>query len=520
MSKVIAKVFIGVAVLFVFAAIAAADTSITRTGGWDCLDHLDPPASTAHNELHKAYESCVNKAETHPGEEFVVDPPQYRVTYTAPAPPPPPPPSPQCDDGVDNDGDGETDYPADDGCTDAADDDETDPPPPPPPPTGEAELIALDRPSGPAGPLWIYCYECPTPAEVFLDGVPVTVIADTEQEREAFTHPVDPAYGRRIDRIGIDVTTGGVVTVTGASNSLTFTDTGGTITQLTPADLPNGLEVGDYPADTLLLLRGGTYSGRTGGRRNPIIDWDATRQLMCYPGEQCILDATGGDAAIDMQPNKYGGGIVSGVECHSDRNTMCFQFNRGGGNPYFRVVGGRVYQGGGSGAFGSFGNMEGGFDLLFWKLIDSGNGGAFGHGVYMTGNGLNQDVNIMYGECRDFTNRMCVEVYGHNAGEIMRRLFIGYNYLPKNFTGTGSHYGIQVGDSDSISGPCQPGEEWIEDATVHANYVENNTDWAYRFRDNNGVFTITDNASVNNSGDFDIVCAGEVHASGNSPPVN
>lgn len=47
-----------------------------------------------------------------------------------PPPPPPPPPDPQCSDGIDNDGDGETDYPADDGCTDAQDDDETDPPPP------------------------------------------------------------------------------------------------------------------------------------------------------------------------------------------------------------------------------------------------------------------------------------------------------------------------------------------------------------------------------------------------------
>jgi hypothetical protein len=35
----------------------------------------------------------------------------------------------QCNDGIDNDGDGFTDFPADAGCADAADDDETDPPP-------------------------------------------------------------------------------------------------------------------------------------------------------------------------------------------------------------------------------------------------------------------------------------------------------------------------------------------------------------------------------------------------------
>ncbi|MDB5970652.1 MAG: hypothetical protein JWQ90_3102 [Hydrocarboniphaga sp.] len=41
--------------------------------------------------------------------------------------PPPPPPPPQCSDGIDNDGDGQIDYPADKGCTDANDNDEYNP---------------------------------------------------------------------------------------------------------------------------------------------------------------------------------------------------------------------------------------------------------------------------------------------------------------------------------------------------------------------------------------------------------
>ena len=46
------------------------------------------------------------------------------------APPPPPPaPKPQCSDGIDNDGDGLIDFPADKGCTSADDNDEVDPPP-------------------------------------------------------------------------------------------------------------------------------------------------------------------------------------------------------------------------------------------------------------------------------------------------------------------------------------------------------------------------------------------------------
>jgi len=42
----------------------------------------------------------------------------------------PPPPKPACSDGIDNDGDGKVDYPADPGCDSASDTDETDPAPP------------------------------------------------------------------------------------------------------------------------------------------------------------------------------------------------------------------------------------------------------------------------------------------------------------------------------------------------------------------------------------------------------
>jgi hypothetical protein len=54
--------------------------------------------------------------------------------------PVPPPPNPQCSDGVDNDHDGLTDYPADPGCSSASDNDETNAPPPPPP--GNCDLHA------------------------------------------------------------------------------------------------------------------------------------------------------------------------------------------------------------------------------------------------------------------------------------------------------------------------------------------------------------------------------------------
>lgn len=47
---------------------------------------------------------------------------------------PPPPPPAACSDTLDNDSDGLIDYPADPGCSSAADTDETNAPPPPPPP--------------------------------------------------------------------------------------------------------------------------------------------------------------------------------------------------------------------------------------------------------------------------------------------------------------------------------------------------------------------------------------------------
>ena len=48
-------------------------------------------------------------------------------------PPPPPPPAAACADGVDNDGDGRVDYPADPGCSSPSDNDESNTAPPPAP---------------------------------------------------------------------------------------------------------------------------------------------------------------------------------------------------------------------------------------------------------------------------------------------------------------------------------------------------------------------------------------------------
>ncbi len=65
--------------------------------------------------------------------DFPADPGCASSSDTDETDAPPPPPPAACADGLDNDGDGLTDYPADPGCADLLDTDETDPPPPPPP---------------------------------------------------------------------------------------------------------------------------------------------------------------------------------------------------------------------------------------------------------------------------------------------------------------------------------------------------------------------------------------------------
>jgi hypothetical protein len=75
------------------------------------------------------------------------NPPQL-VERGSTTPPPPPPPA-VCADGLDNDDDGATDFPADPGCTSSTDTDETNPvtppPPPPPPPSGGFDVLGVTQ---------------------------------------------------------------------------------------------------------------------------------------------------------------------------------------------------------------------------------------------------------------------------------------------------------------------------------------------------------------------------------------
>jgi hypothetical protein len=61
------------------------------------------------------------------GTSAQVPSPSFVYCPAPPPPPPPPPPASACADGIDNDGDGTIDFPADPGCTSASDTDETDP---------------------------------------------------------------------------------------------------------------------------------------------------------------------------------------------------------------------------------------------------------------------------------------------------------------------------------------------------------------------------------------------------------
>lgn len=76
--------------------------------------------------------------------------------YNAPPPPPPRPSAPQCSDGVDNDGDGLIDYPADGGCSSLTDDDEYNAPTAPDKPSLTKPRLSNVRLSSGGFPVTVY----------------------------------------------------------------------------------------------------------------------------------------------------------------------------------------------------------------------------------------------------------------------------------------------------------------------------------------------------------------------------
>jgi prepilin-type N-terminal cleavage/methylation domain-containing protein len=70
-----------------------------------------------------------------PNDPGCTSPSDTSESSTTPPPPPPPPPVTECSDGLDNDGNGSIDFPADPGCSSPADDNESSTVPPPPPTT-------------------------------------------------------------------------------------------------------------------------------------------------------------------------------------------------------------------------------------------------------------------------------------------------------------------------------------------------------------------------------------------------
>ncbi|EIT70018.1 MULTISPECIES: OmpA family protein [Hydrocarboniphaga] len=89
----------------------------------EALYHIQKPEEndTRNSDFH---EPLFNLGIRIPlGAKPVAPPPPPPPAVVVPAPPPPP----QCSDGIDNDGDGAIDFPADKGCTDASDNDEYNP---------------------------------------------------------------------------------------------------------------------------------------------------------------------------------------------------------------------------------------------------------------------------------------------------------------------------------------------------------------------------------------------------------
>jgi acid phosphatase type 7 len=108
-----------------------------------------------------------------------------------------PPPPPQCSDGIDNDGDGATDFPEDPGCTGETDNDETDAPPP----AGDVVIAAAGdiacRPGDTTNP----CHHQQTSDLIVGDPTisDVLTLGDNQYEVGAladFQASYDPTWGR------------------------------------------------------------------------------------------------------------------------------------------------------------------------------------------------------------------------------------------------------------------------------------------------------------------------------------
>ena len=141
--------------LYTASAHAAEYVDVTATGGGAFSCRVDGVEVSTHTAEYKAAAQAIDLKLLNPDSTVVCEQTKALVASLTAAgadlvagdPPPPPPPPPvlaQCEDTVDNDGDGETDFPADDGCDSLSDDDETDPvtpPPPPPPPPPSSGLI-------------------------------------------------------------------------------------------------------------------------------------------------------------------------------------------------------------------------------------------------------------------------------------------------------------------------------------------------------------------------------------------
>jgi acid phosphatase type 7 len=112
-----------------------------------------------------------------------------------------PPPAPACSDGLDNDADGLTDHPADPGCTSVSDTDETDPPPRPPDENviaAAGDIVCDPTSSSFGGTNPTVCQHRATAA--LLAGADVILpLGDLQYPNgslDAFTNGYDPSWGQ------------------------------------------------------------------------------------------------------------------------------------------------------------------------------------------------------------------------------------------------------------------------------------------------------------------------------------
>lgn len=301
-----------------------------------------------------------------------------------------------------------------------------------------------------------------------------------------------------------------VVTVNGlASNPLPFTVRSGQIYFVIPnAANSSDTNAGTYAAPwktiwkprkvmaagDIVYIRGGTF--RTSDPEHP--GWDAVLLFepegdpngtasapiayIGYPGSRPVIEGPGSMRRGIYFENGINYYVIANLEFTGFAGTLEV---RGDGH---RVVGNYSHDGIYSeGAVIGITGTSSGLKIYGNFMRDNGGTGDLaGHGFYVQGFGVNQDIDFGWNEIKNQRGRRAIQLYGHLSGDRMNNINIHDNLI------TGSvRNNILLGGSDG-------GTDVIGTIYVRNNIIANADDQGLRVNDSSGRVYIQNNTFYNN----------------------